>query len=622
MNKKIITILIAGLIVFSSIPSAVNGQETGKEPWIKVFEDKIEITESVDFGNYEVELTESQAGNPHIMIYEDGDVQAIEQVVFGKEIKTDNLSVTPGQETDEGILIIVKHRADLVKTVTPEVNEKYEVGNTEIKTLNFTDEELNVSINSEEYTIDSGSTLKNKDIALSYDESELKMYHSPISADLSSGNNGVALDLTAIGLEAEAGEQISFPVTINNNGTDKTVELEVLNKPSDWEAYFQYSSQRARILSLEEDGQKSVDLIVESPRDAELGEHKIKFRINNNVEEVSVFIHETYRGEQAELTLSVEDDSGPVNNAQIELGDEIYTTNSEGMVEITSDPGEYDMKVTKEGYGTFTDTIELLDGEKTSEMIRIERSSYYFNAEIESESLTVRFDNQRPYEISIDNEGRLEDEYSLKVEGLPSDWTNSFFKSQEQSVRTNSISLEGGESGSAYLKAVPTYNSEPGEYNATLIVEGSNQKYEEELSIELIGDYQLDVNFQNYQVSGQSGETITTDLRIRNYGGAPITNVNFEVNTPDGWETSVQPQRITNLDRRDRKSVSLEIQIPEGAPAGEQMVEVKTKSDQVEQSEQLRVKVTQSSNTAYIGVLVLVLAFAGVIVMMKRMGRR
>ncbi|MDK2782942.1 MAG: hypothetical protein PWQ32_531, partial [Thermococcaceae archaeon] len=43
---------------------------------------------------------------------------------------------------------------------------------------------------------------------------------------------------------------------------------------------------------------------------------------------------------------------------------------------------------------------------------------------------------------------------------------------------------------------------------------------------------------------------------------------------------------------------------------------------QAQASTQITVRVTQSSNTAYIGILILVLTFGAVIWMMRRVGRR
>ncbi len=624
MNKKLIAILLGAIFIISAIPNTVEGQTNDEEPWIQVYEGRLEVEESVNLGNYKVKMTESETNNnPHIIISDDGEVQTIEQVYFGVEIETENLKVVPGKETDDGFLIIVKHKAELAEEISVEEGEKYSVENYEIQAKGVSNEELNITISNRYYSIESESTAYHKNLALRYDDEVLSVYSSSIKPDINNMGSGVELDLSAIGLENEAGKEVSFPVELTSNKSDKVVELDIIDKPDDWEAYFEISDEkRVKLLSLKEDISKTVNLIVESPRDALLGEHKIKFSANGNKEEVSVFVYETFRGEPAELTMNVEDDSGPVNNAEIEIGDETFITNSEGSVEIEKEPGEYNIKVSKEGYETETDTIELLDGEETSEMVRIERSSYYFDSELESTSLTVRFDSQQPYEITIDNKGKLNDEYSLKLKGLPTDWSHSFFKTSKQSVRTNNVEIDSGETKSVFFKAVPTYNSEPGEYNATLIVEGSGQTYKKNITIELIGNYQLDVNFSNYQVSGKAGDTITTDVMIRNYGSAPITNINFEIDGPDGWETTIEPKRITNLNRGDQRRATLEIQIPEGTPSGEQRIGVKTNSDQVSSSTSLRVQVTQSSNTALIGIGVLAIAIGGVVVLMKRVGRR
>lgn len=62
--------------------------------------------------------------------------------------------------------------------------------------------------------------------------------------------------------------------------------------------------------------------------------------------------------------------------------------------------------------------------------------------------------------------------------------------------------------------------------------------------------------------------------------------------------------------------------MPEGTPAGDYRVQITVKADQAEWQDTLRVVVRQRSTSTYIGVLILIISFALVLFMMRRIGRR
>jgi uncharacterized membrane protein len=124
-------------------------------------------------------------------------------------------------------------------------------------------------------------------------------------------------------------------------------------------------------------------------------------------------------------------------------------------------------------------------------------------------------------------------------------------------------------------------------------------------------------------------------LSLENTGTAPITNIKFEVSAPQGWDVKVTPQVIPELGSlyfeegnvgertsEPKNRLTVTIKVPETTPAGTYQITITGKGDQAQASTQITVRVTQSSNTAYIGILILVLTFGAVIWMMRRVGRR
>lgn len=440
--------------------------------------------------------------------------------------------------------------------------------------------------------------------------------------------------IPVLAIESEAGQVVNFPITLINFGEEKSVEVKILEKPENWEAYFVLNGQRVKSFSLLT--QETLTLVIETPRNADLGEHKIEFSVNGINYSVSVFIYKTHKGEKATLTLRiVDDESKPVPNAKVTVGNEEYITDSQGSLELKLNLGDYIIEVEKEGYEKTKEEISLLDGEEKSLTIRLNRASYYFKAEIESDHLTIQFGSQLSYEVRIVNLGKLEDGYQLELSGLPSDWAYMFLRDPQSNIQAQSVKLGSGETKAVYLRIIPSYNAQPGTYNATLIItSASGLKYEKKLEVELIGSYEMDIMLQNYYVPVQAGKEISIPVTLRNLGSAPITNINFEVSVPEGWEVEVVPSRIAKLEpsySREGKMVvigsggervTLNIKVPETTPAGEYKVTIRAKGDQAERETELRVRVRQSSSSAYLGILILILAFGGLIFMMRRIGRR
>lgn len=425
-------------------------------------------------------------------------------------------------------------------------------------------------------------------------------------------------------IECEAGEKVGFPVVITNYGSDKVVNVQVLEKPEGWDAYFILNGVRVRSFLLPSSASQELSLIVEIPRNAELGSHTVKVAIDNESYSFNMFVYKTYRGEKATLSLTVIDDEGsPVSRAKVYVNRTVYFTETTGRLRMELEPGKYRLTVEKEGYSNTTEEVELLDGEEKSLTITLQKAPYYFRVEMDTNTLSVSFDYQPVYEIKLINSGKEDDEYRLSLAGLPGDWAYSFLRDPQSNIGVNSISVDSGESRSIWLRILPSFNAQPGTYHAKLIAESSSGiRFEKELEIELIGNYELDVSLMNYLLSLQAGKDSTTTIMLRNHGSAPITNINFEINAPEGWKVDISPERITKLDRGEYQEVKLVIQVPETTPAGEYRVAIKVKSDQTEWEDSVRVRVKQSSSSAYLGILILAAAFGAVVLMMRRIGRR
>ncbi|CAB49693.1 COG1470 family protein [Pyrococcus abyssi] len=436
-----------------------------------------------------------------------------------------------------------------------------------------------------------------------------------------------------ISQDSEAGTQVQFPITLLAH-SDVIISIES-KVPENWESYTLMDGVRIREAYLSSESQKVINLLVEVPRNADLGYHQIELNIvgrdPNNLSVVfnktlvfGVNVYKTYKGQNATLKLIVVDDLGnPVPRALVKIGEQEYLTDSSGTLEVEIKPGEYNVNISKEGYEQKKESIKLGDGETKEIKITLTRKAYYFTVDTKSDIYPIFLGSPSSFSINIENLGKNDDEYKLELVGFPENWNYIFTESPESKLEITRVKVKAGESRTVYLQVYPSLNAMPGDYNVTIIVKSSSGLTRKvPIKIKLTGFYNMDVRLMNYRLTITAGEEKGTSINIWNFGNAPLTNIKITVNGPQGWEIRVDKSLIPSLPPKGNVNVPITIKVPEGTTAGDYRIRISVKSDQAEWSDTLRVVVKQRSTSTYIGVLILVLAFGLVIFMMRRLGRR
>lgn len=440
----------------------------------------------------------------------------------------------------------------------------------------------------------------------------------------------VDVAIPVLSIECEAGQNVTFPITLRGEGA---VELAIKEKPANWSAYFIMKNQRVRSFLLE--GEENVILFVEVPRDAGLGEHSIIFSVNGVEKSVSVFVYKTHRGEPAKLHITVKDEEGNfLQKAKIYVGNKTVFTDGYGRATAELKPGVYKVIVEKEGYEKAEKEVTLEDGEEKALEITMTKLPYYFELEGSGDTVAVTTGSIGAYKLGIRNVGKAEDTYSLSLLGVPEGWSVEFYYA-ESPVR--SLKINSGESKEVTLRIIPPFNAQPGEYNLTIVVRSSSGLQKNlSLAVKLIGEYRFEMYPETPIVGIKAGKEGVAYVSLENTGTAPITNIKFKVSAPQGWDVKVVPQVVPELGSRyyfekggmtikgveAKERVTITIKVPKTTPAGTYQITITGKGDQAQASTQITVRVTQSSSSAYIGVFLLVITFVVVAWMIRRVGRR
>ena len=435
---------------------------------------------------------------------------------------------------------------------------------------------------------------------------------------------GIEVSLPYLSLEAEAGTALSVPVTFAGRGR---VEFEPGELPAGWTVYL--TDGRYRLRSFEVDGSFTASLVIEVPRNATLGDHRVDFRINGKVYGLDVYVYRTYLGQPAKLTVILTDEAGNPLRGWVAVGDRNLTTSPAGSVELELKPGEYTVIGGAEGCIPAKVRIRLSDGEEKTLKLELKRAEYYFKAKLERDVLVVEPSGSGSTGLIIQNLGSRDDEYHVTVEGLPEGWSYVLSQDPRGTVPIGSLRVRSGESATAYLVIFPPFNAESGEFHVRVMVSGSASRVELPLTVRVENPASLRIEPETPSLVVRAGGSTATRLWVDATG--TVTNVKFTVQAPSGWEVEIVPPTLPRIGVESHGNVvtypgptqvELRIRVPKSAPAGTYTITVTAAGDQAKAETVITVRVTQGSSGTWIGVVLLILAFGIVIWLMRRVGRR
>lgn len=240
------------------------------------------------------------------------------------------------------------------------------------------------------------------------------------------------------------------------------------------------------------------------------------------------------------------------------------------------------------------------------------------------EFLLISQDETVNIPLKINNSGCIDE--LVRLEASKSEFYTHKFTYED--YRVNKIKLNANETKDVNVELKIDNNCTPGEHNLTItasgrssavlifpfIVEENSSKSVEKLAIQLSKVY----------VSGKSGSEIVVPVRIFNSGDVDLKDIGLDIKSPmDSWEVSVSEKKIDLIKSKEYKTVDLTIRIPSETESGDYFVNIKGVADNVDTEEtKLRVNVKSQSNSAWIGITIIVLVVTFLLFVYKKYGRR
>jgi len=432
------------------------------------------------------------------------------------------------------------------------------------------------------------------------------------------------------GVVMEAGDKVELEVELRSL-VSTPLELEVsCTTPPGWRCSSFYGESEVYALVLRQGAGKKLRLVIESSPEADVGEYGVELVLASSFGRssmpVGVRISRTHRGENGSVVLKLLDrEALPVPSAEVlvEESGEVYHTGQEGETVIELPPGRYTLRVSKPGYQARNLVVEVRAGKRVQEEVVLKRRAYYVELTAESPVVSRSLGAKPLFRLRLKNMGYLDDEYSLRVAGLPPSFYYRFKEEQGAEEGLSVLYLRGGEERTLYLEVVPPVSAEPGEYRFTAIASG-RWRAEENLTLRLRGEYRLAIEPAGGYLSFASpGEAAELRAVLRNTGrGGTLTSVRLRAEVPEGWHAEAVPEEVPSLRPGEAIPVVFRLTLPADALPSEYMVKLRAEAEQSSAEAELRMVVRERGGAALAGALIILVTVAGLALLYRRLGRK
>ncbi|UGV41202.1 hypothetical protein J7W08_02540 [Methanococcoides orientis] len=227
--------------------------------------------------------------------------------------------------------------------------------------------------------------------------------------------------------------------------------------------------------------------------------------------------------------------------------------------------------------------------------------------------------------LKINNSGSLDEIFDLCING------DGFYSYEflSNGYKVSKINVDSGDMDNLNLRLHIDKNCPAGDYNLSVSASGRSSDtlylpFSVTEDLNTTSDPELKMQLSNLYVSGEAGSEIIVPVRVLNSGNVELENIELDASSPGGnWDFEFSEDEIERINFEEYMNVDLRIRIPSETENGDYFVDINAVSGDVEADEmKLRVNVKSSSNSVWIGLLMIVLMIAGLVFAAKKYGRR
>ncbi|MBO7709244.1 MAG: hypothetical protein J6S83_02165 [Lachnospiraceae bacterium] len=227
------------------------------------------------------------------------------------------------------------------------------------------------------------------------------------------------------------------------------------------------------------------------------------------------------------------------------------------------------------------------------------------------------------YTAKLTNNSGENQTYSMSAEGAPEGWNVTFTPSDAGSA-TSSVPVDAGATSSITVAVTPAQNVMAGEYPLTLTAASAGETLELPVIVNITGTYSMTATTPNGNLSVKTyaGETKDVTLSIQNTGNIDLTNISLKAQASTDWEVAFDQDTINDIPAGESREVTAHITPAKDAILGDYVTVITASNNAVSSECDLRVSVQNHTSWGIAAVAIIAVLILGLILIIRRFGRR
>ena len=183
-----------------------------------------------------------------------------------------------------------------------------------------------------------------------------------------------------------------------------------------------------------------------------------------------------------------------------------------------------------------------------------------------------------------------------------------------------------GDTANIKVTVKPAFDAAAGQFLIDVAATAGDYRATTQLGVEITGSYSLRLTTADQRLSTgvTAGSSSVFPVLIQNTGSGDLTNVVLTGTPPTGWTVTFDTPTIASIAAGGEATANATITTGNGAIAGDYIVTLAAKSDEVTTPSSIAVRTTveTSSVWGFVGVGLIVLVLIGLYLVFRRFGRR
>lgn len=226
------------------------------------------------------------------------------------------------------------------------------------------------------------------------------------------------------------------------------------------------------------------------------------------------------------------------------------------------------------------------------------------------------------FRVDLYNEADSQQMFNLAAQA-PKGWEVQFRPAYD-SKRLATIPVEANSSQAIDVEIKVPEKVEAGKYKIPVRAAAGNITASLDLTLELLGRYELAVSTPSGRLSAEAtaGRETPVQFTVENRGTAPVEGVSLAGAVPPNWSVTFKPDKIAILAPGESKQVEALLKPDGKAIAGDYLFTVTARGQDTSARAEVRVGVRTSTAWGLVGAGIVIAVVAGVAEVFRRYGRR